>query len=274
LAQAIWLELSPITLPRTAPLSLLLHTRSLGRMRAALMPMQPVLAGQLLRRTALAIPTARLGEAAWRLTPPSPAKAAVAARGFAAEAGGLKPKIQDGTLEGRYATALFVASSDRLDKVYQDLVDLRSMIQESVDFKFMIETPGVEGAGKVAAIEDICEQAGSDVAIVNFMKVLVENRRLRLLPRMIDIFESFYRAEKGLVLCRVTSAEPLSSAQKGEVYDAMTKRADEGQTLMMEYDTNPALMGGLVVKMGEAIFDFSVAARLERMQNTLLAPMS
>jgi len=194
----------------------------------------------------------------------------MSARFFAAG----KPKMEDGTLEGRYATALFMASSGRLDKVYNDLVSIRSMMEESKEFKLAVETPGIDPESKVAAFEAICQKAGTDAAVVNFLKVLVENKRAHLLGRMVDLFENFYRAEKGLLLCKVTSAEPLSSAQQGQVKAAMTQRAEKGSTLIMEYNTNPALLGGLVVKMGEVVLDNSVSTRLERLQTQLLAPVA
>jgi len=186
---------------------------------------------------------------------------------------GRKPKTEDGTLEGRYATALFMASSDRLDKVYGDLSALRDMMQESKEFKLMVETPGIDPDSKVGALEQVCKTAGTDEAVVNFLKVLIENKRLHLLQRMVDLFETFYRAEKGLVSCKVTSAAPLSSSQQAEVKKAMEKRAGAGATLIMEYSTNPAILGGLVVKMGEAVLDQSVSTRLERLTTQLLAPV-
>eukprot|EP00933_Yihiella_yeosuensis_P005628 TRINITY_DN110175_c0_g1_i1.p1 TRINITY_DN110175_c0_g1~~TRINITY_DN110175_c0_g1_i1.p1 ORF type:complete len:232 (-),score=63.05 TRINITY_DN110175_c0_g1_i1:112-807(-) len=192
-------------------------------------------------------------------------------RCFAAAAG--KPKLEDGTLEGRYATALFMASSGKLDKVYNDMVNLRTMMDESKEFKLAVETPGIDPESKVAAFEAVCKKAGTEQSVVNFLKVLVENKRAHLLAKMIDLFENFYRAEKGLILCKVTSAEPLTSAQEGQVKSAMTQRAEKGATLIMEYNTNPALLGGLVVKMGEAVLDNSVATRLERLQTQLLQPV-
>jgi len=187
---------------------------------------------------------------------------------------GAKPKMQDGTLEGRYATALFMASGGKLDKVYADLSVIRGMMVDSQDFRLFIETPGVNPELKVAALGDVCAKTGADPAILNFLRVLVENRRIAKLAKIIDLFEAFYRDDKGLVPCKVTSATPLSSAQMADVKKAMEKRAEQGSQLIMEYATNPAIMGGLVVKMGEAIIDNSVATRLERIQTQLLQPMN
>mmetsp|Transcript_12236 Transcript_12236/g.22640 ORF Transcript_12236/g.22640 Transcript_12236/m.22640 type:complete len:232 (+) Transcript_12236:72-767(+) len=200
--------------------------------------------------------------------------APVACRGFAAPAAAKKPKVEDGTLEGRYATALFMATSSNLDKVYGDLSALRSMMKESAEFKLMIETPGIEPDTKVGALGEVCKKVGADPAVMNFLKVLVENKRMHLFGRVIDLYEVFYRAEKGEVPCEVTSAEELTSAQKAEVKTAMEKRAGKGAKLLMEYKTNPTLLGGLVVKLGEAVYDSSVSTKLERLQAQLLAPMN
>merc|ERR1719277_2067724 len=205
-------------------------------------------------------------------TPSSQPTSAWIARGFAAAAG-KKPKVEDGTLEGRYATALFMASSGKVDKVYGDLAALKEMMAESKEFKLMVETPGIQPEMKSAALEQVCSKIGTDPATLNFLKVLIENKRMHLLAKMIDMFEMFYRAEKGLVLCKVTSAGPLNASAQASVKKAMESRAEQGATLIMEYDTNPAIMGGLVVKMGEAVFDMSVQTKLERLQTQLLAPV-
>jgi len=181
--------------------------------------------------------------------------------------------MDDGTLEGRYATALFMASGNNLEKVYSDLVELKAMMAESKEFKLMVEAPGIQPEAKVAALEQVCSEVGTDPSVVNFLKVLVENKRMHLLEKMINLFESFYRAEKGHVLCKVTSAAALDSRQKTAVKKAMQKRAEKGSTLIMDYDVSPAVLGGLVVKMGEAVYDFSVTTRLERLQTQLLAPL-
>merc|ERR1719221_1512463 len=150
---------------------------------------------------------------------------------------------------------------------------LREMMAESPEFDLMVKTPGIDPDAKNAAIEAICSKTGSDPAVINFLKVLTENKRMILLPRMIDLFETFYRAEKGLVPCVVTSAEPLTTAQQGQVKAAMEARAEKGSTLIMEYNTNPALLGGLVVKFGEMVLDQSVSTRLECLTTRLLAPV-
>ena len=140
------------------------------------------------------------------------------------------------------------------------------------DFRLLVESPGIDPKTKVSTLEAGCKKAGAGEVTVNFLRVLVENKRINMLHRVVDLFETIYRAEKGLVLCKVTSATELNKSQQKQVKAAMEKRAEKGSELIMEFATNPAIMGGLVVKMGEAVFDNSVATRIERLQTMLLTP--
>merc|ERR1719321_175471 len=108
----------------------------------------------------------------------------------------------------------------------------------------MVQTPGIQPEAKVAALTAICQAAQTDGAVTNFLKVLVENKRMDKLARMIEIFEGFYRAEKGLIACEVTSAAELSSSEQSAVQSAMESRVPSGSTVLMEYKVNPAILGG------------------------------
>lgn len=196
----------------------------------------------------------------------------MATRAFAAKAAS-KPKFEDPTLQGRYATALFAASATKLDKVMDDLAQLRSFMTESSDFKLFIETPGVTQDDKVKVLENLATKIKLDDTTVNFLKVLIENKRIGLLLKAIDSYEAMYRAEKGQVLCKITSAAALTDAVKKQVFAAMQKRAGANAQLIMDYEVNPALLGGLVVKMGDAVFDYSVSTKIDRLTNQLLAPV-
>jgi len=197
------------------------------------------------------------------------APALVTGRGFAS-----KPKIEDQTLEGRYATALFMASHKKLDKVQTDLQAINKLLDSSPDFKLMVESPGIQPEERTDALVEMTKILKTDESVVNFLKVLVENKRLHLLERMIDVFEEFYRAEKNLVLCQVTSATELAKGPRAEVAAALQTRVGKDSKLLINYDVNPALLGGLVVKMGNAVLDNSVASRVEQLQKQLLAPVS
>lgn len=182
-----------------------------------------------------------------------------------------KPKHQDSSVLGRYATALFGASGSKLDAVWDDMSNLRSCLEAS-DFDLMVKSPGIQAKEKVACFEAIAKKGGFQDVSTNLLKLMVENRRIHELDKFIDVFEMFYRVEKGQVVCHVTSAKELTGDQKSQVADALKTRAKGAQTIV-SYATNPAMMGGLAVKMGDQVLDFSVQSKLERLTNTLLEPV-
>merc|ERR1712098_563489 len=96
---------------------------------------------------------------------------------------------------------------------YGDLGDMRSLLQESKDFKTFIETPGISPGEKMSALAGISKGWSSPLS-TNFLYLLVENKRLSLLRKMVDAFEEFYRAEKGIILCSVSSAGEININQK------------------------------------------------------------
>lgn len=120
---------------------------------------------------------------------------------------------EDLSLSGRYATALFrvIRSSSKdlktLDHVWKDLETLKCCLNEECSrLKIIIETPGVDAARKAEVLQSLLPLGFSDLT-VRFLLLLLENKRLNLLPKIIDAFENFYREAKGEVRCHVTSAE-------------------------------------------------------------------
>jgi len=183
-------------------------------------------------------------------------------------------KHEDLSLEGRYSTALLRATSEQknLDKVFEDLSHLRNCVEESADFKLFIETPAIQPADKIKVFEAMGQKYGYQQTSVNYLKVLLENKRLFQLKKMINNFETFYRAEKGQMLCQVISAITLSKDEKGLVEAALASKA-KGSKLIITYTENPGIEGGLLVKIGESVLDFSVSSKLDRVVAELSTPM-
>merc|ERR1712216_696688 len=98
----------------------------------------------------------------------------------------------DGSLEGRYAEALFSAAEKQgsADAVYADMTSVRSYYKESSDFKLFVETPGISVDQKNAALKAIGK--GFNPLSVNFLGLLLENKRLGLVSKMVDQFEELY----------------------------------------------------------------------------------
>ena len=119
----------------------------------------------------------------------------------------------------RYAKALIELAdeSKKLDKVEKDLQDLNAMIQGSDDFSSMIRSPLYADEALMNAVGAIAAKAKLQDITANFLGVLVQNRRLDTLPRVIEAFNAALAKRRGAVTVDVQVAQDLSAKQKKEL---------------------------------------------------------
>jgi F-type H+-transporting ATPase subunit delta len=103
----------------------------------------------------------------------------------------------------------------------------------------------------------------------NFMRTLAENRRLAYLPEISALFNTFKDESEGVVDVTVTSATPLDSKQQQTLSEAMARKLKRQVRLHVE--TDPALIGGAVLRAGDTVIDGSLRARLQRIEYELTA---
>ncbi|HAF41520.1 MAG TPA: F0F1 ATP synthase subunit delta [Sphingobium sp.] len=173
------------------------------------------------------------------------------------------------SLSGRYAVALFDLARDAhsLDTVADSLGALKAALAESPDFKGLINSPVLsrDAAGKTIAA--VASSMGIDALTTNFLGVLAQNRRLGQLPAVIRAYETLLSNHKGEARAEVTSAHPLTKTQIGAL--AKSLKARVGREVAVEAKVDPAILGGLVVKIGSQMIDSSIRTRL----NTLAQAM-
>ncbi|MFB0875277.1 MULTISPECIES: F0F1 ATP synthase subunit delta [unclassified Sphingobium] len=173
------------------------------------------------------------------------------------------------SLSGRYAVALFdlARDSNALDTVAGSLAALKAAIAQSADFKGLINSPVLsrDAAGKT--IGAVASSMGLDDLTTKFLGVLATNRRLAQLPSVIRAYETLLSNHKGEARAEVTSAHPLDSDQVTALQRSL--RARVGRDVSLETKVDPAILGGLVVKIGSQMIDSSIRTRL----NTLALAM-
>ena len=103
----------------------------------------------------------------------------------------------------------------------------------------------------------------------NFIRTLADNRRLDCLPQIAALFEQLRAESEGTVDVTVTSAVPLTEAQRGELAAALERRLK--RTVQLQCATDPQLIGGAVLRAGDLVIDGSLRARLRRIAYELTA---
>ncbi|KAL8455151.1 hypothetical protein Emag_000988 [Eimeria magna] len=145
------------------------------------------------------------------------------------------------SVEGRYGYALHAAAQEAkaLDQVHADVQGLKQALQASPDFAAFAKTPGITAETKVSVVQQVADRFKLHKITKNFLSTIAENKRMADLPKILGSFEELYRATRGEVRCIVTSAK-----------------------------------GGLLVRMGDEVLDYSIATRVESLRTSLLAPLN
>jgi F-type H+-transporting ATPase subunit delta len=103
----------------------------------------------------------------------------------------------------------------------------------------------------------------------NFVQMLAENRRLAYLPEIAKLFDGLKDAEEGVVDVTVTSAAPLAEDQQRTLSEALARKLK--REVRLHTATDPALIGGAVLRAGDLVIDGSLRSRLERIAYELTA---
>lgn len=169
-------------------------------------------------------------------------------------------------LAERYAAALFDLADERreLDAVAGDLRSLRAMLNDSPDLVRLIRSPVLSRDEQGKAIAALAQQAGLTRLTSDFLAVVARNRRLFEVPGMIEGYLNQLATRRGEVTAEVTSAQPLSEAQQAALGEQL--RRSVGQRVTVDMKVDPALLGGLVVRVGSRMIDNSLRTKLQRLQ--------
>ena len=103
----------------------------------------------------------------------------------------------------------------------------------------------------------------------NFVRTLADNRRLAFLPEISVLFDELKDTAEKVVDVTVTSAAPLANGQQQAISAALQRKLK--RTVRLHYETNPALIGGAVLRAGDLVIDGSLRSRLERIAYELTA---
>ena len=172
-------------------------------------------------------------------------------------------------LPGRYANALFELADGQgaLDQVRDDLTSLENMIRESADLARLLTSPIIARDQQTAAIEALMQRAGLSELTRNFVGVVARNRRLFALPGMIVTYKALLANRRGEMTAEVVSAQPLSDTQRTALEDALMRSV--GANVSIEARVDPAILGGLIVKVGSRMVDSSLRTKLDKLQISL-----
>jgi F-type H+-transporting ATPase subunit delta len=166
-------------------------------------------------------------------------------------------------MAGRYATALFeLALEDKaVDQVRKDLDSFDALVAGSPDLDRLVRSPVFGADEQAKALAAVLDKAGIKGLAAKFLQVIARNRRLFAVRGMIRAFRALVARHRGEVTAEVTVAEKLSDANLDALKSAI-KNVTGGKDIDFNVNVDPAIIGGLIVKVGSRMVDTSLRTKL------------
>ena len=172
-------------------------------------------------------------------------------------------------LAGRYATALFGLARDQrqIDSVLRGLDTLDQALLDSREFAEFIDSPLVSREEAAKTLAALAAQFGLDPITTKFVGVLAKNGRKRVLRSIIRSFKRIAAEHRGETIAEVVTARPLNDDQVAALKAQLRTRA--GRHVTLEPTVDPAILGGIVVKLGSQRIDASIRTKLNRLASAM-----
>jgi len=166
-------------------------------------------------------------------------------------------------MAGRYGGALFELALENkvVDAVKTDLDQFDAMIAGSPDLTRLVRSPVFGVDEQLKALSAILAKAGISGLAANFLRVITTNRRLFAVRGMIRSYRALAARHKGEVSAQVTVAEKLSD-QNIDALKGALKNVTGGKDVDLDVKIDPAIIGGLIVKVGSRMIDSSLRTKL------------
>jgi F-type H+-transporting ATPase subunit delta len=184
------------------------------------------------------------------------------------------PRVTDRTssvsgVAERYASALFdlAREASAIETAEADLDAIAELIESNPEFRRLVESPVFSAEEQQRAIGAIADRMGVTPLIGNFLRLVARNRRLFALPGIIRGFRAMAARHRGEVTAEVASAHPLSADQVAALTAALKEKL--GKDVALKARVDPALLGGLVVRVGSRMIDTSLRTRLMTVKTQL-----
>lgn len=171
------------------------------------------------------------------------------------------------TLARPYAAAVFKrAKETHATAKWSQSLAFMSAVLDNEDISVVVDNPKVSRQRLSALMLDICQEHVNKEN-ENFLKLLVHNNRLILLPYIAKIFEAYKAEDEGYAEVEVVTAYALSKEARQNLATTLEKTL--GKEIHMNVTVDKSLIGGVLVRAGDKVIDGSIRGRLQNMQKAL-----
>lgn len=169
----------------------------------------------------------------------------------------------------RYAKALFdVAIAESTpEQAEQELVAFSVLVRTHADLRQALESPALPAARKRAIVAQLLDRQQPSNPVRKLLLLLAERDRLDLLTDLVAVFHERVMEHLKVVQAEVTTAAALPAGQAEQLQQRLGTMI--GRTVTLTTKVDPALIGGMVTRIGSTVYDGSVATQLAALRQRL-----
>ncbi len=175
------------------------------------------------------------------------------------------------TAANRYARALLdVAIAEKVDlqRVEAELTEFHELFRRYPALERVLVNPAVPVPRKRAAVAELTARAGMLPVVVKLLVLLAGRDRLVLVPDLVGAYRERLLDHLNIVRAEVTTAVPLSEDRSRAVERSLATLT--GRRVRLETKVDPAIIGGVVARVGSTIYDGSVSRQLQKIRESLV----
>ena len=174
-----------------------------------------------------------------------------------------------GSLARRYAKAIFAIGAQQgdLTKLGQDIRSLAKAMNTSAELMTALSNPAIRRSDRKKIIDGLLSAIGVQTASRNLVYMMLDGERMSSLPAISRELDQMIEEKAGRVGAEIISAKPLDPSQVSQITVALEKLSGKKVTVTTRQD--PELLGGVIAKVGDTIYDGSLRTQLRTLRDEL-----
>jgi len=174
-----------------------------------------------------------------------------------------------GSLARRYARALLDIGKEegQLRRLLTDTEGFAAALEASPDLRDALEAAHIGRPVKQATLESVFGKTDFLPTTKSFLSLLVDKGRMNVLPEILSELRRMVEEHEGIERVDVTVPMQLSAPQKDRLRDVLERRT--GKRILLEETIDPAVLGGMVVRVGSTVYDGSVRTQIQQIRQNL-----
>ncbi|HWS15540.1 MAG TPA: ATP synthase F1 subunit delta [Candidatus Methylomirabilis sp.] len=174
-----------------------------------------------------------------------------------------------GSLARRYARALLDIGKEegQVRRVLSEAEEFGGVLEKDFELREVMQASHVSRQDKQASLEAVLSPAGFLPTTKSFLSLLIEKGRMDVLPQILSELRRMAEEFEGIERVEVTVPMPLSASQKDLLRAVLERRT--GKKVVLEESVDPAVLGGMVVRVGSTVYDGSVRTQIHQIRENL-----